>query len=45
MSYDNPTPIILACYSDLLKARERTELALKKLELRIRILHTAGGVC
>lgn len=38
---ENPTPIILACYNDLLKARERTELALKKLEVRIRILHTA----
>jgi hypothetical protein len=40
---DNPTPIILAVYGDLLKAKERTLTALKKLEVRIRVLHTADN--
>jgi hypothetical protein len=41
MSTENPTPIILAVYHDHLKAKQKDELKLKKLEVRIRILHTA----
>lgn len=39
---ENPTPIILACYNDLLKAKQRLELKIQKLEVRIRVLNSTS---
>lgn len=35
---ENPTPIILSCYNDLLKAKQKLELKIQKLELKIQKL-------
>lgn len=39
---ENPTPIILACYNDLLKAKQKLELKIQKLEVRIRVLNSTA---
>ncbi len=41
MNHENPTPIILTVYNDLLKSKQKLELKIQKLEVRIRVLHTA----
>lgn len=39
---ENPTPIILSCYNDLLKAKQKLELKIQKLEVRIRVLNSTA---
>jgi hypothetical protein len=39
---ENATPIILSCYNDLLKAKQKLELKIQKLEVGIRVLNSTA---